>query len=110
MALAGRAPSQLVAALSWPVDTPRVTPATLRALAAAAHVNAVVVPVHDGRGGHPVLVGRDLWPDVTRAAAAPDGLRSLRGALGERWRRLPVDDAFVLADVDTAADLARMSR
>jgi xanthine/CO dehydrogenase XdhC/CoxF family maturation factor len=86
------------AALLWPVDHPRVSPATVQALVA----NGAGVPVHGGRGGHPALVPRALFGELAACANAAEGARGvLRGALA----RLDVVDPGVLADVDLPADL-----
>jgi molybdenum cofactor cytidylyltransferase len=53
-------------ALLWPVDHPRVTLDSVRALLA---VDAdVVVPRVGGRGGHPVVVARAVWPALASLA------------------------------------------
>lgn len=65
-----------------------------------------VVPVHDGRGGHPVLL-----PGAARAlvlaAAPPFTLRDVLARLAPV--RLPVDEAAVLADLDRPEDLAALA-
>jgi nicotine blue oxidoreductase len=64
---------------------------------------SLVLPVHGGRAGHPVLFGRALW----------DELRALRGDVGGREvvrRHLPEAiqvPAEPLADLDTDEDLRR---
>jgi molybdenum cofactor cytidylyltransferase len=96
--------SGAAAALLWPVDHPRVAPATVRLLVARAHPDAVVVPTFAGRGGHPTLVGRSLWQALAGCGDLPEGARSvLRGREGVV--RVPVADEGVVADVDTRADI-----
>ena len=88
------------AAFLWPVDHPRVAPATLAALVALGQG----VPSHGGRGGHPPLVPRRLFAPLAtcseRAAGARDILRELP--------RIPVDDPGVIADIDVPGDLERV--
>ena len=84
------------AAWLWPVDHPFVSTATLRALI-AANV-PVAQPRHAGRGGHPPLVARALWP----ALAACTG--SARDVLAPHMTAITVDDEGVIRDVDTPAD------
>lgn len=88
-------------ALLWPVDHPRVRAATVRALLAVD--GDVVVPRHGGRGGHPVVVARAVWPAL--AACPPEGARAV--LRDPRWRRrdVEVDDPGVVRDVDLPADL-----
>ena len=47
---------RVTAALVWPVDIPFVAPATVRTL--VMHDGTIVVPQHQGRGGHPLRLGR----------------------------------------------------
>ena len=84
------------AAWLWPVDHPFVRAPTLRALI-AANV-PVAQPRYDGRGGHPPLIARALWP----ALAACEG--SARDVLAPHAIAVPVDDPGVTRDVDTPAD------
>ncbi|MBK9037443.1 MAG: NTP transferase domain-containing protein [Myxococcales bacterium] len=86
------------AALLWPVDHPWVRATTLAALRARGEG----VPVHDGRRGHPPLVGRARFAALAAAAAHPDGARGvLRGALP----LIDVIDPGVVRDVDHPHDL-----
>jgi molybdenum cofactor cytidylyltransferase len=101
-------PTDTAAALVWPVDHPLVTSDDLQALAAAAAAHpeaAVVRPTHGGRGGHPVLLRRALFPAV-RALPPSAPLRDLlRGELARTvFVERPTD--HVLRDLDTPADLA----
>jgi molybdenum cofactor cytidylyltransferase len=62
-------------ALLHQVDFPDVAVATVRSLAEAWARDAsafdhLFVPVHAGRRGHPILLGRALWPEVL--ALGPD--------------------------------------
>ncbi len=70
-----------------------------------ARPQAIVVPLHQGRRGHPVL-----WPaDLRSELEALDGEVGGRGLLArhrERIRGVPVRAPGVLADVDTPEDLS----
>jgi CTP:molybdopterin cytidylyltransferase MocA len=90
-------------ALLWPVDHPAVRPATVRALLAAA--GAIAVPTYGGRGGHPSCFDRAVWPELAACADAADGARTVVRADPDRVCRIEVDDAGVIRDVDTRADL-----
>ena len=91
-------------ALIWPVDIPFVEPATVRAL--VMHGGTIVVPVHNGRGGHPLRVARAHFAEIAALDPAR-GLKALLEAHAAEVVRLPVADPGVLVDVDTPDDYAR---
>lgn len=85
-------------------DIPWIAPATCRRLAAHADPAHILRPRHGGRGGHPVIFGRDFWPWLSRLS----GDRGARELLRERpdaCRFIDVDDPGVHRDVDTPADI-----
>jgi CTP:molybdopterin cytidylyltransferase MocA len=95
------------AAWLWPVDHPAVTAGTLRRLVAALEDPAgagaeVVRPCHRGRGGHPPLIARAVWPALAACAGRADGARGVLRAA--RVAAVEVDDPGVIHDVDTPAD------
>ena len=92
-----------VAAWLWPVDHPAVTAATLHQLVAALGDADVAQPRHAGRGGHPPLIRRALWPQLAASGDLPDGARGVLRAA--RVVTVDVDDPGVVRDVDTPADL-----
>jgi molybdenum cofactor cytidylyltransferase len=94
------------AALLWPVDHPRIAPAVIAQLCAALADHHAAIPTFGGRGGHPALIGRGLWPALI-ANDHPDGARGVLRAA--RTARVAVDDPGVIADVDTPADLAAVA-
>lgn len=88
--------------LLLPGDMPLVQPATLLAVAEALQHHPVAYAQHRGRQGHPVGFAAELYSE----------LMLLTGDIGARRivARYPavgvdVDDAGVLLDVDTPADL-----
>jgi molybdenum cofactor cytidylyltransferase len=91
--------------LILPGDLPLVRPATLRSVAAALEHHAVVFAQYQGRRGHPVAFGAELYSELVRLDG-DDGAR--RVALRYPALGLEVDDPGVLMDVDTVADLARV--
>ena len=95
--------------LLWPVDHPRVTDATVRAVVAATDPAAITIPSFAGRGGHPTGFGRNLWQDLASCLRAPQGARSIVRELEahhpERVIRIDVSDPGVVADIDTPTDL-----
>ena len=92
-------------ALVWPVDHPFVRgESVLAVLDAAWRTGApIVLPVHDGRRGHPVWFARDTWRELMTVPSG--GARAVVHAYGARVTEVPVLDVGVLRDVDTKADL-----
>ena len=95
--------------LILPADLPLVKPATLRLVAQALLDGArAAQPVYRGQRGHPVGFGADSGTELARLSG-PQGaapvLRALRDA--SAVLELEVDDAGILTDIDTLADLAR---
>jgi molybdenum cofactor cytidylyltransferase len=64
------------------------------------------VPVHAGRRGNPVLLGRELFTSVARLEGDEGARRLLREAASDRVAEVPFDDAAVTLDIDTPDDLA----
>ncbi|HTM20131.1 MAG TPA: NTP transferase domain-containing protein [Kofleriaceae bacterium] len=93
------------AALLWPVDHPDVTAATLRALLDAPPA-PIVVPTWDGRGGHPTLFSREVWPELAACAGLADGARAVVHANPARVTRVQVTEPGVVRDVDAPGDLS----
>jgi CTP:molybdopterin cytidylyltransferase MocA len=94
----------LDAAWLWPVDHPNVELRTLETLVAALGNHDVAQPRFDGRGGHPPLIARSLWPKLQRCAHLDGGARTV--IQGAYVNAVTVDDHAVIRDIDTAADLA----
>jgi molybdenum cofactor cytidylyltransferase len=91
------------AAWLWPVDHPAVAPSTLRTLIASLGTHAGARPTFGGRGGHPPLVARSLWPALAACANVEGGARTVLAAADVV--DVPVEDRGVVRDVDTPADL-----
>ena len=88
-----------------PADMPFVQPGTVAALVdAGARAGRAVVPVHDGRRGHPLVLPGRLRDGLLSAPAGTlkDALAALEGASLE----VQVGDPGVLRDVDRREDLA----
>lgn len=93
------------AAWLWPVDHPDVRSESLRRLVAEIGEHEVAQPRFDGRGGHPPLIERAVWPRLAGCAALPGGARAVIGAADVI--AVPLDDAGVVSDIDTPEDAAR---
>jgi molybdenum cofactor cytidylyltransferase len=101
---------ELDAAVILPGDQPRVRPAVIRALIAAAadppHT-PFVVPRYAGDGApNPILARRSIWR-LADELAGDRGFGPLVAAHDELVRYVPVDGSN--PDVDTPADLRRLA-
>jgi nicotine blue oxidoreductase len=91
------------AAVILPVDTPGVTAAAVRRLAALAGPDALARATYDGMPGHPVLIGRARWADVAATATGDAGARDYLAA--HPPLAVPCEDVAAGADVDRPEDL-----
>jgi CTP:molybdopterin cytidylyltransferase MocA len=82
------------AAWLWPVDHPDVRASTLRALVDALGSHDVARPVFDGRGGHPPLVRRALFAQLSTCSNARDVIAAADVV------NVEVDDKGTIEDVD----------
>jgi molybdenum cofactor cytidylyltransferase len=93
--------------LILPGDMPQVQPVTLQAVARELGHHAVAYAQYKGRRGHPVGFSAELYSELS-ALSGDEGARRLVArypAFG-----VEVDDAGVLVDVDTLADLEVVRR
>lgn len=93
-----------------PGDVPGLTPTLVARLLATAHEqpDRLVIPVHDGRRGHPVVLPWDVARQV-RELPADRGVNALVERHRERIVELAVAIGSAIVDVDTPADLERWS-
>lgn len=91
------------AAWLWPVDHPDVMAPTLRTLIGALGTHAAVRPVYRGKGGHPPLIARALWPQLVECGDVEGGARAVLAEADVL--DLAVEDAGCVRDVDTPGDL-----
>lgn len=99
-------------AREWPVDAalfaladmPFVRPSTVNRLVRRyrRHGTCVVLPVHEGTRGNPVLFDRSLWRKLERVEGDKGGRTLLETHPVDR---LEVEDPGVLRDVDRPGDL-----
>jgi molybdenum cofactor cytidylyltransferase len=101
------APEDADAYLVALADMPGITPGLIAAL--TTHYRAagkqIVVPVHRGRRGHPVMMSRELREPLL-AIAGDVGAREIIRAHPEWVGEFETGDEAVLFDVDLPADLA----
>jgi molybdenum cofactor cytidylyltransferase len=81
-------------------DMPFVRAQTLATLRAAFAPERIIVPVHAGKRGHPVLWPRAHWPRFA-ALSGDSGAKAILDALSEAVIEVDVDDPGVLIDLDT---------
>ena len=84
-------------------DMPWIAPGTITQVANALDSHACVAPFHAGQRGHPIGFGADFFAGLT-SLDGDEGARRLIDPA--RLVRIDSDDAGILRDVDTPADLA----
>jgi CTP:molybdopterin cytidylyltransferase MocA len=92
-----------------PADHPVLNPNIVRNLFAAADTSpaSVIVPVHQGRRGHPTLI---RWRHARGILAFPSGqgINAYLRSHADDTLELPVEDAGILADLDTPEDYRQL--
>lgn len=91
--------------LVMPADMPLVRPATMLAVANGLGPHPVAYAQYLGRRGHPVAFGAELFSELVRLSGDEGARRVLARYPG---LAVEVDDAGVLLDMDTEADLASL--
>ncbi len=88
-----------------PVDHPAVKDETLTALLEALKTDpkAIIKPIFDGRGGHPILLS-SFWRNELLALPPSASLRTLLAAHADKLVKLSVADPAVLLNVNTPSD------
>jgi molybdenum cofactor cytidylyltransferase len=83
-------------------DMPFIVPETLERVIRSLADDAISVPVHDGKFGHPVGFGRHFGPALMTLAGEKGARRLFAGAAVQE---VAVDDPGVLWDIDVPAAL-----
>jgi len=89
------------------VDHPLIEARTIDALASHSRPDNIVVPVHAGRRGHPVLFGAGLYPEILRLSPN-EGLNMVVRRDKKRVVEVPVDAPGVIRDIDTPEDFGAL--
>jgi molybdenum cofactor cytidylyltransferase len=91
------------------VDHPRISFTLLDDLIKAYRHGRgrIVIPVHGGRRGHPVLFASELFDELL-AAPLEVGARQVVRANPELVYELPVTEGGILEDIDTPQDFGRL--
>jgi molybdenum cofactor cytidylyltransferase len=98
----------LIGAFVALADMPFVAPSDYEALAdafRAAQGEAICIPLHQGRRGHPVLFPARHFPELA-ACRGDSGARHILNKPGVRLREVDGCSAGVVADFDDAASFA----
>lgn len=90
-------------------DMPWVQAPTLKQLKALCNARQIVLPLHHGVRGHPVIFGRQFWPALACLQGDQGGKDIVRGA-HDACVQVPVEDAGVIRDVDQPRDIPAGSR
>ena len=100
-------PAGLDGAAVFLVDHPLIDRQTIDALTSRLEPGHIVVPVHDGRRGHPVIFASDLFGEILDLT--PDqGLNTVVKRQPERVVEVFVENPGVLRDIDTPEQFARL--
>lgn len=103
-------PDNCGAAVIALVDQPLVGAAAVRRLISAYHAGArVAVAAYQGVARNPVLLAREHWPEVLALAVGDVGARPFLLAHPSLVTQVECGDTGRPDDVDTAADLDRIS-
>jgi len=89
------------------VDHPLIDSETIDSLVRQVAPGRIVVPVYEGRRGHPVVFAADLFPEILELT--PDqGLNTVVRRNRDRVLEVVVANAGVLRDIDTPEQLAEL--
>lgn len=96
-------PDQTSAILVMPVDHPLVSPRTIKALLAThpEDPDRIIIPVHQGRKGHPVVLPRPVAEELYTLETLRDVVRRD----STRLRMVEVNDEGILLNLNTPDDL-----
>jgi molybdenum cofactor cytidylyltransferase len=105
----GAVDPQSEAALIVLADQPFIRPATLDRLIEeyGRQRPQIAIPVYRGFRGNPVLLDRSVFPEVMQLHG-DIGCRAIFGSHLENILKVPVEDAGILADIDSAGDLEKL--
>jgi CTP:molybdopterin cytidylyltransferase MocA len=100
-------PSSAQGAMLFLVDHPLVDPGTINSLIAHFEPSRIVVPVFEGRRGHPVLFASDVLEEILDLTAS-QGANIVVRKDPARILEVPVREHGILVDVDTPEDFERL--
>ena len=74
---------------------------------ASTTLKFVVIPKYGAKGGHPLIIGRDLLGEVLNISEETRGLKGFLSNVRDYIRYVETNDVGVVADVDTPEDLEK---
>lgn len=88
------------------IDNPFVSASIIYKLLEAPKSGGYTVPVHKGKGGHPVLISQELARDIMRLDQTETALNEVL----RKYERYPVetDDESILANINTPDEYERL--
>ena len=100
------------AVLVLPGDVALIDPRSInRVLEAYNHERKpIVVAAHNGRLGHPILLGRELFGEIEQIDEASFGLKSVVKKHEQAMRLVETDSENAIRDMDTPEDLKRLKQ
>jgi len=100
---------EATAALVLLVDQPYISASAVSAVLSAQqdpeHAGILAAAAYDGRRGHPVLIGRDHWPELRATLSADEGARRFLHEHRNEVILVPCDTVADPRDLDVPEDL-----
>lgn len=101
-------PDWAAGALIHQVDFPHVSAETFAALAGTFEFatdadDSIFLPVRQGRRGHPILIGKGIWPEI-EAMGPEDPLHTIVHRDAARIREIAVDDEGIFKNLNTPVE------
>ena len=100
-------PPEASGAMLFLVDHPVVEPETINLLAANFTPARIVIPVYNGRRGHPVLFAREVLEEILALPPSQGANIVVRKEPG-RIVEVAVESPGILVDVDTPEDFEKL--
>lgn len=90
-------------------DMPYIAPSTIQAVAnQLSHVGGIVIPTFEGKRGHPIGFSANFHDALLRLSG-DEGAKSIVKTHADAVTLLACEDAGILADIDTLADLSNFA-
>ena len=101
----GALPVNTEAAMIFPGDQPGISPAVITSMLRAMNEkeNGIIIAVHNGRRGHPILIRKKLFKEVGKLNKNI-GLRELLSKFQDEICEVVTDEKEILHDIDTLED------
>jgi molybdenum cofactor cytidylyltransferase len=100
-------PAEALGAVLFLVDHPLVEPSTIDSLIAGFAPGRIVLPVFEGRRGHPVLFAAEVLQEIL-ALPASQGANIVVRKDPSRIVEVPVDAPGILVDIDTPEQFEKL--